>query len=137
MTPPEWRRLVYSGDDDPRRMVVLETLNDVTEIAYCPSDVAISHFDYDEADEYSRAGMTEDAAYAEVERARARAATIIDEQAAIDVLIECLELADSTHDDALRDRIDEVLAPVTAFLSEKGTEVSFADYRRQREAGEE
>lgn len=137
MTPPEWKRKTETREADPRRIVVLETLNGLTEVAYCPSGVALSHYDYDEADEYSRAGATEDAAHAEVERARARAATTLDERAAISVLAECWELADSTGDDALRDRIEVVLAPVTAFAREDGTEVSFTEYRLRREAGED
>lgn len=137
MTPPEWRRLLYSGgDEDPKRILVLETLNGLTEIAYCPPDVAISHFDYDEADELSRAGVKEDAAHAEVERARERVKTIVDERAAIDLLAEFWERAEREGDGELMGRIDAVLAPVTVFISD-GDEVSYEEYRRRREAGEE
>lgn len=136
MTPPEWNRKTEERGADPRRIVVLETLNGLTEVAFCPDDVAISHFDYDEADEMSRAGATEDAAHDEVDRARQRAGTILDERAAIDVLSECRELADRSDQVGLRDRIDEVLAPVTAFFSEDGQEVSFEGYRRRQRAEE-
>lgn len=136
MTPPEWNRKTEERGADPRRIVVLETLNGLTEVAFCPDDVAISHFDYDEADEMSRAGATEDAAHDEVDRARQRAGTILDERAAIDVLSECRKLADRSDQVGLRDRIDEVLAPVTAFFSEDGQEVSFEGYRRRQRAEE-
>lgn len=138
MTPPEWRRLPYSGgDEEPRRTVVLETLNGLTEIAFCPSDIAITHVDYDEADEYSRAGLKEDVAEAEVERARERAASTLDERAAIDVLAECRKLAGRIEHYGLRDRIDEILEPVTASFCEEGQRVSCEEYRHQRQAGEE
>lgn len=136
MTPPNWRRLVYSGGElpyeEPRRILVLETLNGVTEIAFCPPDLAITHFDYDEADELARAGTKEEAAHAEVERARQRAGTILDERVATEVLSECGELARRAGDQELVERIVGVLAPATAFAPD-AEESSFESYRHREQ----
>lgn len=138
MTPPNWRRKAKStgpSGTDPKRLVVLQTVGGVTEVAYCPPGVAISHYDYDDAEAEGRLESEQRRCTEDVARARQHAASIVDEQAAIDLLSEFWERAEAEDDRGLMDRIDEVLDPVTSFEI-GGEEVPFAVYRNRREEGE-